>query len=651
MPPDPVDGAYPEAAFHMLPQTAWYSVGLLLRDGPGDRDRAIRALDTVLDHQYDEPGEVWHGTFTLVHEIPPPRPGARMWVDYDPNWRQFIGCTLLLILRRLGDLVPGPLVGRIDRALRLAVEGEHAEADGRRIPDSYSNIALMQAYVEVEAGHRLGEPTWVAAGEDRARRAVARFDRHGAFDEFNSPTYHGIDLKALGLWRGHSSSAVLTELGARVEAELWDDAARWYHAGLRQVAGPYTRAYGMDLGVYVGAWALWVWAALGRAHAPLPSLERPLAHGMDLVLGPVAALIGAVVPDEARRHLTAFTGERVVRRRISAADDGDRVAIGLARPGRGDRRRVRHRRPLVVGPVPRGDRALAPRRRHHRLAPGQGAGPLRRHRRARPPGPPVAPRVRRRAPLRARPAARRRRPGHPHRVGGGRDPARTASPSSPCRCADYGRRDGRLIHGNKAVVAAMFANGAIAIAKFVGFGLTGSSAMLAEGVHSVADTGQPGAAAARRAAGQEDGERGAPVRLRPGAVLLVVRRGARAVRARLGVRHLRGHPQAPAPRGDRGSADRHRHPRLRDRRRGLLVPHRHQGDTGGEGRRDLPPVHPPRQDPRAARSSCSRTSARSSAWSSPSARSSPPTRRATPTGTPTAPSRSACCSASSPSSS
>ena len=104
---------------------------------------------------------------------------------------------------------PTRLVGRIDRALRLAVEGEHGEADGRRIPDSYSNIALMQAYVEVEAGHRLDEPTWVAAGEDRARRAVARFDRHGAFDEFNSPTYHGIDLKALGLWRGHSSSAVL----------------------------------------------------------------------------------------------------------------------------------------------------------------------------------------------------------------------------------------------------------------------------------------------------------------------------------------------------------------------------------------------------------------------------------------------------------
>jgi cation diffusion facilitator family transporter len=43
--------------------------------------------------------------------------------------------------------------------------------------------------------------------------------------------------------------------------------------------------------------------------------------------------------------------------------------------------------------------------------------------------------------------------------------------------------------GGKAVVAAFFANLGIAIAKFVGFLFTGSSSMLAESVHSVADTG------------------------------------------------------------------------------------------------------------------------------------------------------------------
>ncbi len=44
----------------------------------------------------------------------------------------------------------------------------------------------------------------------------------------------------------------------------------------------------------------------------------------------------------------------------------------------------------------------------------------------------------------------------------------------------------------KAIVAAFFANAGIAIAKFVGFIATGSSSMLAESIHSVADAGNQG---------------------------------------------------------------------------------------------------------------------------------------------------------------
>lgn len=46
--------------------------------------------------------------------------------------------------------------------------------------------------------------------------------------------------------------------------------------------------------------------------------------------------------------------------------------------------------------------------------------------------------------------------------------------------------------GKKAVVAALLANGGIAIAKFTGFAITGAASMLAEAIHSVADTGNQG---------------------------------------------------------------------------------------------------------------------------------------------------------------
>lgn len=47
-------------------------------------------------------------------------------------------------------------------------------------------------------------------------------------------------------------------------------------------------------------------------------------------------------------------------------------------------------------------------------------------------------------------------------------------------------------HGTKAVVAALLANSAIAVTKFIAFLLTGISSMLAEAIHSVADASNQG---------------------------------------------------------------------------------------------------------------------------------------------------------------
>ncbi|WP_020496357.1 cation diffusion facilitator family transporter [Sciscionella marina] len=46
--------------------------------------------------------------------------------------------------------------------------------------------------------------------------------------------------------------------------------------------------------------------------------------------------------------------------------------------------------------------------------------------------------------------------------------------------------------GTKAIIAALSANAGIAVAKFAGFAVTGSSSMLSEGVHSLADTANQG---------------------------------------------------------------------------------------------------------------------------------------------------------------
>ncbi len=314
----------PDGRLHLVPQAAWYAFGLLLRrgEGGGDAARAERILRELVALQYDRPDTPWHGSFARFAESPEPGESAVEWQDYDPNWRQFLGTAFTAILALFGAGLPADLVDALEDAIALAVRGEPPE----RVPPSYSNIALLRAFLEVEAGARWGELPWTERGEALAAAVVERFDRHGVFEEYNSPTYYGLDLFALALWRGLSSSPLLRREGARLEAALWRDVVRWYHPGLRNLCGPFTRTYGMDMTVYVSLLGLWVAGAIGIERAPLPRFEPGAEHGHDFFLGPLVAALGPRLPDGVGDALERFEGPRRIRQPI--ADEPARVATG-----------------------------------------------------------------------------------------------------------------------------------------------------------------------------------------------------------------------------------------------------------------------------------------------------------------------------------
>jgi hypothetical protein len=310
-----------DASVHVLPPSAWYAFGLLERDRPGDLDRAVTVITSVLAQQYDRPGTPWHGTFARFAETPEPSAGAREWIDYDPNWRQFIGTTLLLVLRHHAQRLDQVLRSRIEAALDLAVRGEPDD----RVDVRYTNVALMKAVLLVEFGSLTGDAGLVAEGEILAAAIVERFDRCGTFDEYNSPTYAGVDLLALAMWRTCAASEFLAGEGRRLEAAMWDELALFAHAGLGALAGPYDRAYGLDLHRYLSLVGLWWWSVWGRPAAPLPDVTADrIPHGHDLLAGPLVARLTGPVPPLARELFTRFEGVRQVERRI--ADDPDRVA-------------------------------------------------------------------------------------------------------------------------------------------------------------------------------------------------------------------------------------------------------------------------------------------------------------------------------------
>ena len=70
---------------------------------------------------------------------------------------------------------------------------------------------------------------WLEEDEGFAAAVVDSYDEHGAFDEYNSPTYYGIDLYALALWRRSPPTPMFADWGDRLWRELWRDIARWWH--------------------------------------------------------------------------------------------------------------------------------------------------------------------------------------------------------------------------------------------------------------------------------------------------------------------------------------------------------------------------------------------------------------------------------------
>ena len=280
----------------------YIALGLLWRDGAHDRSGAASILRGVLDLQYDDgPDSKLHGVWRR----------RKAETDHDSNWREFVGCGLILILETFPDRLPPDLVSDIQAALLRAADGTAR----RDVGAGYTNIALMSAFLLDYVGTKQGRDDLRQAGQEKAEAIYELFSRHKTFNEYNSPTYYGPDLMALALWREHASSERMRELGRSMEADLWRDIGMFYHADMQNMCGPFSRAYGMDMTKYCALTGLWIALAVGEpALSPWPTEGG--YHQGERIYGPVFAILRPQVPEDVMPHLRCFTGPRSFERMV-----------------------------------------------------------------------------------------------------------------------------------------------------------------------------------------------------------------------------------------------------------------------------------------------------------------------------------------------
>ena len=61
------------------------------------------------------------------------------------------------------------------------------------------------------------------SGEQFCNSVFAEFSKHGTFQEYNAPTYYGVDLYGLGLWRVYGPTPAVQRMGTLMEAGLWNN--------------------------------------------------------------------------------------------------------------------------------------------------------------------------------------------------------------------------------------------------------------------------------------------------------------------------------------------------------------------------------------------------------------------------------------------
>lgn len=289
----------------------------------GNVERAVTALRSVLSLQYPVSDRPWSGTFPTSAEQPePPGDDAVEWVHYDPNWRQFLGVTLALCAIVHGDTLPSDVRNGIATALERCVAGEPRD----RLPRWYTNPNLMHAWLQGHVAATTDDPALRAAAHARLAVQVERFLRHGDVDEYNSPTYDGIDLLAIGLWATHPPTTGFADAASTMLPAIGERISRLHHRRFGTSCGPYIRAYGLVPTEYVSLSGLLYSVCGQEQETVLPSpITADTVHVHDLYFLPLLQHVAPALTPHLRLSEVAEERHHVQR-------FGDSVAESLLRP-------------------------------------------------------------------------------------------------------------------------------------------------------------------------------------------------------------------------------------------------------------------------------------------------------------------------------
>ena len=289
---------------------------LLFRNKAGDKENAAEILTWILKNQHrDENTKIYGIWKTNIDDD-----------KFDQNWREFIGCDLIIIRQKYSHLLPEDIQKEIEVGLVHAARG----ALKRNVGADYTNISIMSAFLMDYVGTEFNREELKMAGLKKAHDVFNLYQSHKTFSEYNSPTYYGVTLVAIALWRELALSPEIKQMGQTLEKEFWHEATTFYNANLQNMPGPYFRGYGMDMQKYFSIMGIWIAIAVdNEKQAPMPTTTDGPKYGEMSNIAPIFNL-GLSIPKADLAALKEFTEPRFLSRTVPNKYLGDSLKLVTA---------------------------------------------------------------------------------------------------------------------------------------------------------------------------------------------------------------------------------------------------------------------------------------------------------------------------------
>jgi hypothetical protein len=292
---------------HTVRSSANYALSVLMCSG--DTDKAARILNTIIDCQYSQKGEVYYGTFKRnLEEVDPPI-NPTVWDDYDPNWREFIATVFAVILSEYDNVLPETTVELMKKSAYRAVEGSMQRYIADDTPMN-TNIEFMHIFITEFYGRMFNNMGMLEQSKAALKRLYDYYKLNNTVCEFNSTTYYAVDFIALSCIKKYIKDAELLQTTDVIYEGLWRNFADFYSVSLKNPCGPYSRCYEMEMTEHSSMGAL-LYKNLGGLYKEMVSLN------CESFADPLIVMADVKIPEHLKEYFITEQPERLIQHKFT----------------------------------------------------------------------------------------------------------------------------------------------------------------------------------------------------------------------------------------------------------------------------------------------------------------------------------------------